>query len=92
MADRSETPCLIREDHLATSLEKIRFESFSLGDVMEHEIRKLGRFAFHDKRSNGNASKNFVDEFVKSAPHRGRPEGSRDAREIHSERENFRVT
>jgi hypothetical protein len=77
----------MRVDDLSMGPERIRFGSFSLGDVMEHEIRKLGRFAFRDKRSNGNASKNFVEKFLKSAPPLGRTEDGRKAWEFCSERE-----
>lgn len=87
MAELSETPCHMRVDDLVMGSERIRFGSFSLGDVMEHAIRKLGRFAFRDKRSNGISSKNFVEEFLKSAPPLGRSEGSSKAWEIFSERE-----
>lgn len=82
MAELSETPCHMRVDDLVMGSERIRFGSFSLGDVMEHAIRKLGRFAFRDKRSNGISSKNFVEEFLKSAPPLGRSEGSSKAWEI----------
>jgi hypothetical protein len=43
----------------------IKFESFSLGDAFEREIRKLGEFAFRGKHSKGEASRRFVEEFVK---------------------------
>jgi hypothetical protein len=44
----------------------IKFGSFSLGDVFEREIRKLGEFAFRGKHSKGEASRRFVEEFVKA--------------------------
>jgi hypothetical protein len=54
--------------------DTIKCGSFSLGDVMNHEIRKFGSFAFRDKRTSGDASKRFVEEFMKSAPPLGRTE------------------
>jgi hypothetical protein len=39
---------------------------------MNQEIHKFGRFAFRDKRSNGEASKKFVEGFTRSAPQFGR--------------------
>jgi hypothetical protein len=35
------------------------------GDVFEREIKQLGRFAFRDKHSTGEATAKFVDEFVR---------------------------
>jgi hypothetical protein len=43
----------------------IRFGSFSLGDVFEREIKKLGRFAFREKHSTGEAAAKFVEEFIR---------------------------
>jgi hypothetical protein len=35
------------------------------GDVFERETKQLGRFAFRDKHSTGEAAAKFVDEFVR---------------------------
>jgi hypothetical protein len=43
----------------------IRFGSFSLGNVFQREIKKLGRFAFQEKHSMGDAVAKFVDEFIR---------------------------
>jgi hypothetical protein len=43
----------------------IKFGSFSLGDVFEREITKLGRFAFRKKKSSGAAAERFVEDFVR---------------------------
>jgi hypothetical protein len=43
----------------------IKFGSFSLGDVFEREIIKLGRFAFRKKNSSGVAAARFVEDFVR---------------------------
>jgi hypothetical protein len=42
----------------------IKFGSFSLGDVFEGEISKLGRFAFRRRNSSGEAAAKFVENFV----------------------------
>jgi hypothetical protein len=67
-----------------------RFGSFSLGDVMNHEIQKFGRFAFRDKRSNGEASKKFVEGFTRSAPQVGRTEAMEKNGMKQTEREGAR--
>jgi hypothetical protein len=41
---------------------------------MNQKIQKFGRFAFRDKRSNGEASKKSVEGFSRSAPQIGRTE------------------
>jgi hypothetical protein len=71
MADRLGRPSH-GEIQSMSSADFIRFGSFSLGDVMNQEIQKFGRFAFRDKRSNGEASKKFVEGFTRSAPQFGR--------------------
>jgi hypothetical protein len=43
----------------------IRFGSFSLGDVFEREIKRLGRFAFREKHSTGKAAAKFEEEFIR---------------------------
>jgi hypothetical protein len=43
----------------------IKFGSFSLGDVFEREISKLGRFAFRKRNSSGEAAAKFVEDFVR---------------------------
>jgi hypothetical protein len=69
-------------DHIGGSsgdCSPIKFGSFSLGDVFEREINKFGRFAFRGKKSTGEASKRFVDEFVKlNLGIHGRESGGRD--------------
>jgi hypothetical protein len=57
---------------------------------MNHEIQKLGRFAFRDKQSNGEASKKFVEEFTKSAPQVGRTERNEKSGMKQAEREGVR--
>jgi hypothetical protein len=52
-------------DFRASEGTPIKFGSFSLGDVFEREISKLGRFAFHKRNSSGEAAAKFVDEFVR---------------------------
>lgn len=44
--------------------EPIKFGSFSLGDVFDSEIKKLGRFAFRERKSTGDAAAKFVEKFV----------------------------
>jgi hypothetical protein len=43
----------------------IKFGSFSLGDVFEREISKLGRFVFRNRNSSGEAAAKFVEDFVR---------------------------
>lgn len=83
MEEHPGTPQSHRLDGFAYESEKIRFGSFSLGDVLNNEIRKLGRFAFRDKRSSGKSSKKFVDEFVRSAPQPGRTERGKEICSVH---------
>jgi hypothetical protein len=44
--------------------EPIKFGSFSLGDVFDSEIKKMGRFAFRERNSTGDAAAKFVEKFV----------------------------
>jgi hypothetical protein len=44
--------------------EPIKFGSFSLGDVFDSEIKKLGRFAFRERKSTGDAVAKFVENLL----------------------------
>jgi hypothetical protein len=45
---------------------ELKFGTFSLGDVFEQEIRRLSEFAFRGKHTKGEASKRFVEDFVRN--------------------------
>jgi hypothetical protein len=41
-----------------------KFGTFSIGDVIDGEIQKLGQFALRGKKSSGKAARKFVEEFT----------------------------
>jgi hypothetical protein len=67
-----KTPCSapgsLREASMAglSRGAELKFGTFSLGDVFEQEIRRLDEFAFRGKHTKGEASRRFVEDFVRN--------------------------
>jgi hypothetical protein len=68
--------CSIDSDPEPEQTEHIRFGSFSLGDVINSEIKKFGRFALRGRNSSGQAASKFIKEFSKSVSPQKVPDGN----------------
>lgn len=55
----------LNDEHECDTEVEFKFGTFSLGDVIDGEIKKFGQFALRGKKFFGKAARKFLEEFTR---------------------------